>query len=209
MKNILVFAVISTVLVISCKEKSGSTSADTNTDSTTTVAIAKDSQLILLTKAILTDLKNKDYLSFANYIHPTEGVRFSPYAVEGSAGDLIFTKGKFLSTIESEGDKKITWGEFDGSGEPINFTMSEYINRFVYDVDFLNPEKRSVNSIIFGGNASQSLEEDYPGCDFTESYFSGFEEKYDGMDWRSLRLVFKKADDKYYLVGVIHDEWTI
>jgi len=29
------------------------------------------------------------------------------------------------------------------------------------------------------------------------------------MDWRSLKLVFKEKDGNWYLVGVVHDEWTI
>jgi (p)ppGpp synthase/HD superfamily hydrolase len=29
------------------------------------------------------------------------------------------------------------------------------------------------------------------------------------MDWRSLRLVFEKKNDIWYLVGIIHDQWTI
>jgi UDP-N-acetyl-2-amino-2-deoxyglucuronate dehydrogenase len=31
----------------------------------------------------------------------------------------------------------------------------------------------------------------------------------EGMDWRSLRLVFEKKNDIWYLVGIIHDQWTI
>lgn len=30
-----------------------------------------------------------------------------------------------------------------------------------------------------------------------------------GNDWRALRLVFELVDGRYYLVGIIHDEWTI
>jgi hypothetical protein len=29
------------------------------------------------------------------------------------------------------------------------------------------------------------------------------------MDWESLRLVFQEEGGVWYLVGVIHDEWTI
>ncbi len=29
------------------------------------------------------------------------------------------------------------------------------------------------------------------------------------MDWCSLRLVFEKWGAQYYLVGVVHDQWTI
>ena len=32
---------------------------------------------------------------------------------------------------------------------------------------------------------------------------------FDGMDWKSLRLVFQEKDNIWYLVGIIHDGWTI
>ena len=31
----------------------------------------------------------------------------------------------------------------------------------------------------------------------------------DGMDWSSLKLVFQPAETRWYLVGVVHGEWTI
>ncbi|MBC7850338.1 MAG: hypothetical protein H7Y31_11410 [Chitinophagaceae bacterium] len=83
------------------------------------------------------------------------------------------------------------------------------MNRFVYDVDFLNAESRTFNHMVATGNTLQNLKSVYPESVFTESYFSGFEEKYDGMDWRSLKLVFQPENGKLYLVGIIHDQWTI
>jgi hypothetical protein len=29
------------------------------------------------------------------------------------------------------------------------------------------------------------------------------------MDWESLRLVFVQEDGAWWLVGIVHDEWTI
>jgi hypothetical protein len=29
------------------------------------------------------------------------------------------------------------------------------------------------------------------------------------MDWRSLRLVFEEQGGSWYLVGIVHDQWTI
>jgi hypothetical protein len=79
----------------------------------------------------------------------------------------------------------------------------------VYDVDFIKPENFKVNDFIGLGNSLNNLSSVYKDCDFTESHFSGFDEKYGGMDWRSLRLVFKERNKRFYLVGVVHDEWTI
>jgi hypothetical protein len=51
----------------------------------------------------------------------------------------------------------ITWGHFDGSGAPIKMTLNNYFKRFVYDVDFVKPEKRSVNKFLGGGNSLNNL----------------------------------------------------
>lgn len=44
---------------------------------------------------------------------------------------------------------------------------------------------------------------------YVEYHFPGFEKKYEGKDWKSLRLVFEKKNDRWYLVGIVHDQWTI
>lgn len=167
----------------------------------------KDSILLKTTQNILTLLKNKNYSAFANYIHPVEGVRFSPYGFVDTVHDMKLSKQKFINQVREQ--DMVIWGKFDGTGDPIQMTLNNYMQRFVYDVDFVKPEKRSVNEIIGTGNSLNNLELVYKNCDFTESNFSGFDKKYAGMDWRSLRLVFKIRDRKFFLVGIVHDEWTI
>jgi len=169
----------------------------------------KDSVLLKTTQNILTLLKNKNYLAFANYIHPVEGIRFSPYGFIDTVHDIKLSKQKFMNQVREPAQDMIIWGEFDGTGDPIKMTLNNYMQRFVYDVDFVKPEKRSVNEFIGGGNSLNNLESVYKNCDFTESHFPGFDKKYGGMDWRSLRLVFKIRDRKFLLVGIVHDEWTI
>ena len=169
----------------------------------------KDSILLKTTLNILTLLKSKNYSAFANYIHPVEGIRFSPYGFVDTVHDIKLTKQKFINEAGNPVQDMIVWGEFDGTGDPIKMTLNNYLRRFVYDVDFAKPEKRSVNKFIGGGNSLNNLESVYKNCDFTESHFSGFDQKYAGMDWRSLRLVFKIRDRRFFLVGIVHDEWTI
>jgi hypothetical protein len=41
-----------------------------------------------------------------------------------------------------------------------------------------------------------------------EYYFPGFDPQYEGMDWRSLRLIFLQDNDVWYLAGIVHDQWT-
>ena len=169
----------------------------------------KDSVLLKTTQNILTMLKNKNYSAFANFIHPVEGIRFSPYGFVDTVYDIKLTKQKFINEAGKPVQDMIIWGKFDGTGDPIKMTLNNYMQRFVYDVDFVKPEKRSVNEFIGAGNSLNNLELVYKNCDFTESHFSGFDKKYAGMDWKSVRLVFKVRDRKFFLVGIVHDEWTI
>jgi hypothetical protein len=164
-----------------------------------------DSLLLLQTHDAMQAFKNKDYDALAAMVHPDSGVRFSPYAYVDTTSDKKVTADWIRAQAKKE---KVLWGTVDPTDEPINMTLENYIRRYVYDADFVKPENIKINQFIGGGNTLNNLQEIYPGCNFTESHFSGFEKKYEGMDWRSLRLIFKMKDGKYYLVGVVHDEWT-
>jgi hypothetical protein len=169
----------------------------------------KDSILLKLTQNILLTLKNKNYSAFANYIDPVSGLRFSPYGFVDTVHHIKLSKRAFITLANNADANMLIWGQFDGTEDTIRMTLNNYMHRFVYDVDFAKPEKREVNNFIGAGNSLNNLLSVYKDCDFTESHFSGFEEKYKGMDWKSLRLVFKERNKRYYLVGIIHDEWTI
>ena len=230
MKKLFITFISICLIAIACKDKSkqGSKvettavdsvdSIDRNTDSLLKIRSIhdsiqsvhrKDSILLKMTQNILATLKNKNYSSFANYIHPIEGIRFSPYGYIDTVHDIKLSKQKFINEAGNPEQVMMVWGAFDGTGDPIKMTLNNYMNRFVYDVDFIKPEKRKVNEFIGGGNSLNNLLSVYKECDFTESHFSGFEEKYGGMDWKSLRLVFRNRNGKFLLVGIVHDEWTI
>lgn len=101
------------------------------------------------------------------------------------------------------------WGAFDGSGEPIEMIFADYYKRFVYDHDYAQAEKTAVNQRLGQGNTLDNSREVYPGATIVEYHFSGFDPQYEGMDWRSLRIVLEEYDGQWYVVGIIHDEWTI
>jgi len=151
-------------------------------------------------------LKEKDYSGFASCFHPVDGVRFSPYGFIDPTHKHVLAKD-FLEAIDK--NWTLTWGHFDGSGEAIKMKVKPYIDRFIYNADYLNAEKKSYNEFIGQGNTINNLKESYPQLHFTEYYFKGFEEKYKGLDWTSLRFVYKKHENAYFLVAVIHDQWTV
>ena len=155
---------------------------------------------------ILTALKNNDMEILSTYVHPIKGVRFSPYT-NVKEGDLVFTpemikNGPMFS-------RTFIWGAYDGYGEPIDLPFGQYFEKFVYDHDYLNAEQMSIDDPIGSGNMINNVAEFYPGATILEYHFTGFDPQYEGMDWTSLKLVLEKYNDEWYLIGVVHDGWTI
>jgi hypothetical protein len=155
---------------------------------------------------IIMALEYEDLETLATAVHPEKGVRFSPYTyVRGE--DLTFGAAQIRGLFADQ--TVYTWGVFDGTGEPIEFTFRAYFDRFIYDVDFARPDVVGLNETIGAGNTINNIVEAYPGAIAIEYHFEGFDPQYAGMDWRSLRLVLEKSEGVWYLVGVVHDEWTI
>jgi hypothetical protein len=156
---------------------------------------------------ILTAIKNYDMVSFSKVVHPTKGVRFSPYAYVNESNDLVFTSEK-IKAIDSDVTEYL-WGNYDGSGEPIKLTFSQYYKKFIYDEDFINAKEVGFNKTIGTGNTTNNSFQVYKNSIIVEYHFPGFDPQYSGMDWKSLRLAFEKVNDTWYVVGIIHDQWTI
>lgn len=170
--------------------------------------VYEDSASAGFARMILGLMKAKDYKSLAEHFHPDEGVLFAPYGFIDTAGNRRFSRASFLALVSDSTGKPLNWGSYDGSGLPIELTWPDYASKFVYNADFLNAPEFSVNSLKSRGNSVNNIDQVFSGHQYTESYFPGFDEKNAGLDWASLRLVFKQKDGRLYLVGVVHDQWT-
>lgn len=157
--------------------------------------------------AVVAALKQRDMQRVAAFVHPAKGLRFSQY---GSAhqDDLVFPAAQVALMLTET--MTYTWGAYDGSGFPIDLTPAAYIDRFVYSHDFVNAEQVGYNQMPrYEDTGENSLEFYGPDAMVVDYHFPGFDPKYEGMDWKSLRLVFEELDQRWYLVGIIHAEWTI
>ena len=161
--------------------------------------------LVEASLAAIQAIKNQDFLTLATMVGSV-GLRFSPYGYIRD-GDQTFTAEQ-VRTIQAV-SRIFHWGVYDGSGEPIDLSFPAYYEKFIYDVDFAQPQAIGFNTTIGTGNTINNLTEFYPGADFVEYHFYGFDPQYGGMDWRSLRLVFQPSADGYKLVGIVHDQWTV
>ena len=168
---------------------------------------SSDKPVVDLSKSILKTLSSRNYKALSGYVHPVLGLRLTPYSYVDLKKDRRLTAKELLNIKQPK--KKFVWGEYDGSGEPIKMTIGEYFSRFVYDADFIAKGKVTVNEVIPSGNTTNNVKEAYPGCDFADFMIPMIDPQYEGIDWRTLRLVFKKEKDKIYLIGIIHNEHTI
>ena len=152
-------------------------------------------------------LKEEDMEKLKSYIHPEKGVRFSPYQYVDLEEDVSLKRDEISDAYKDS--KTYIWGDYDGKGDPIELSFKDYYQEFVYDQDFLNPQIIGIDTIVSSGNEIDNVEEAYPQGQFVELFFQGFDEQYAGIDWKSLKLVFEKNEDKWFLVGVIHGQWTV
>lgn len=156
---------------------------------------------------VLRALQSRDGAALAQMVHPQKGLRFSPYAFVRSE-NLVF-QAEVVAGLWQD-TTRYTWGAYDGSGLPIEATFAEYSRQFVYSDAFDQADVVSVNKAVGQGNSINNAAEFYPGAVIVEFYLRGKDPKYQGMDWKSLRMVFEQTEDgEWYLVGLIHDQWTI
>lgn len=152
----------------------------------------------------LEQLQNKAIDSLRPYVQ--EGILFSPYAYIDSTAQQLR-----LEELKHSSDKKRFWGYADGTGDSINLSIPDYLQKFVFDMDFKD-EKVEVNQYSDRpkayGNSLQNAQDLYPDAQFIQFYQTGTEE-YGGMDWKSLILVVEKQDQKPILKAILHDQWTI
>ncbi|WP_025028463.1 hypothetical protein [Caldalkalibacillus mannanilyticus] len=156
---------------------------------------------------VLLALKNKDMQALSSYVHPTKGLLFSPYGYIVTDTAQVFTGQQVAGLLNDS--TLYHWGEFDGTGDPMEMTFADYYERFVYDQDYANAEQTSINERLGQGNTIDNILDVYPGATTVEYHFSGFDPQYEGMDWRSLRIVLEEENGEWYIVAIVHDEWTI
>lgn len=153
---------------------------------------------------ILAAIRAQDYVALSEVVHPEYGILFSPYPTVNLSSDRCLTAAQ-VSDFSRDFSKYI-WGTYDGTGEPIDLTVQDYLSRFVLDAEF---EKGTiaVNAIQHTGNALENLEEVFDGCRYVDFYLPASEA--DGLNWRSIHLVFEEYKGRLFLTAIIHSEYTV
>ncbi len=173
------------------------------------VQVAPSNSLSLLSQAAQTVqwLGEENYTSLSTLVHPTKGVRFSPYGYVDINNHLIFTGAEVAGF--STNTQIYNWGNYDGTGDPIALTFDDFYTDFIFDQDFTQAPYLGNNTIIGTGNTLINMATAYPDGEFIEFHYDELDAQYMGMDWTSLRLVFELYQGEYLLIGIISDQWTI
>jgi hypothetical protein len=157
-------------------------------------------------QTILHLLKNKDMKTLSKHVHPEHGLLFSPYVYVYPEDAILLKASEVENFLEDQ--EKYVWGTHDGSGEPIELTPSEYYEKFIYNLNYHTVDP-IINEVHQRGNAINNIKEVFPEATVVEFHVEGTE-KYSGMDWGSLNLVFQEdKNGVFYLVAIVHDRWTI
>jgi len=79
----------------------------------------------------------------------------------------------------------------------------------VNDADYATAPEVLYNQSMQRGNIINNVDQVYYGKQWVESHFTGFDGQYEGMDWKSLILVFEQVSGQWHLIGIVHGQRTI
>lgn len=165
-----------------------------------------NTRLLEQAEAVLEELQGEDYAGLSQLIHPEKGVTLTPFSTVSTEYDRTLSAVEVADLPEDE--EIYVWGVMDGSGAPIRSTCTDYFARFVYNADYAQAPEIGVDTILMSGNALENVSDAYPQARFVDYTFPGIDPAKQGYDWCSLKLVFEPWENDWYLVGLIHSEWT-
>jgi len=166
-----------------------------------------NSEVLKVAQQVVEAFKAQNGKTLSSLIHPVKGVRFSPSAYVDVASDVVFSKTQVDSFWTDE--KIYAWGYADGTGDPISMTASQYCRTYIMDRDFSSPSSVNVNNDRAAGNTNNNAALAYPQGIRVEYYIEpAVRNNIPEQDWAALRLVFEKMGESWFLVAVIHDEWS-
>ncbi len=155
---------------------------------------------------VLNAIKTQDLITLSTFIGD-QGLRFSPYEYVNIETDVILTSDEVYHGLALS--RTFIRGSQDGSGFPIDLWIGQYREKYVYDVDFINAPEVYHNQKFERGNTINTIFDVYSGKEIVEYHFPQIDPQYEGMDWRSLYLVFENIEGQRQLIWIVHGQWTI
>jgi hypothetical protein len=140
-------------------------------------------------------IDNEYYKYIFKYIHPKNGLYLSYYP-NFAREYHNFTKKKLFEYIRD--NKQIYWGESEGRGDKIYMSLAQFFKYF---------RKTTNNNNQF--KIIQVTPEKFYFPD--KKTVLAYEIKHKNLrnNWQNIVIFFKKYKDKYYIVGLLFNRWSI
>ena len=102
-------------------------------------------------------VKDKNMVELSNYVHPTKGLRFTPYVFTNLTFDQVFTPAE-VSDLPND-TEEYDWGYYYGTPTEtkIMLDFNDYYDEFIYDEDFLNTNIVGVNAVVSYGDIIDNI----------------------------------------------------
>ena len=162
----------------------------------------ENAEMTLLAFTILGYIRDDDFTSLSHVVHPEYGVIISPYATVNLTTNQRFSSDEVA--VLGTNTHTYMWGVYNGSGEPITLTPSDYFDKFIPAADFLGDTIVGINQIVRRGNALDNITDEFPNVKFVDFHLPG-----EGLDWSSLRLGFEEYDGHLRLTVIVYNTWTV
>ncbi|MBS4198115.1 hypothetical protein KHA93_00385 [Bacillus sp. FJAT-49732] len=157
-------------------------------------------------QAIMEEIDKLDMVNLSDYVHSEKGLLFSPYVFINQES-VVFHKNEISDLLNDK--NKYLWGYYDGKGEEIELTTSEYFAKFLSAEKFIKDGLVLVDDLKERGNIKNNIKDIFPQSKTVEYFLEGTQEN-DGMDRESIILVFEKDQNGMWkLVAIVNDGWTI
>jgi hypothetical protein len=201
------------ILILSCEStKDGSSEASLNeihtAEDTTVTEEISPLTLEEVSLSVIKSLANLAFDDLTAFESDKKDIIFSPYLTFNREEAACLSISSLLESYEK--NATLYWGLQDGTGDPLNMTVTDYFKRYVNRGDYLSNETEMfVNEIKVMGNSINSIPVVFPDAEFVSFYLPPNEGDAAEISWKTLVLVFERIDNVLKLKAVVNHEWTI
>lgn len=205
-KLLLILPLFASLLLLWCGTSNPNAECETGDVCPLPEITGQQASLTGVAEQTIQAIKTQDFATLAT-LASVNGVRFSAYEHVNATTDIVLSIQQIANALTISA--AYTRWNYDGSGEPISLWIGQYWAKFVYDVDFATAPIQQRNQVVQRGNVINNIANVYAGKQIIEYHFNGFDAQYDGMDWKSLYLIFGQENWEWKLIGVVHGQRTI
>ena len=156
---------------------------------------------VLKIVSILNRVKYEGIDELTKYMHPKKGIVMTWNVLFGGKEDLTFMRSD-IKNIENHHFKKIHWGYTYGKGDKVRMSLYDYISKLTKSFNSISKMKKL--KTLKGFHCPFGTE-----CRGYEVFWINESSETKEYDWHGLLIIFEKYHEKWYVVGLLRDRWTI